>query len=373
MARIFGGRRTGRRHTEPRRRIAVEPEGEGEGDPHEQIAREPVGPPSPAFECDWQEQRLRIEVFIRDAHHNGGPLDGVLVRLAKAEAEVTQGVADAGEVSFDSLPPGEYEIILPGIDASLCTHELAELHGQGFSGEPMWDEASELPMVSSLAVESGDCLASLAFELGTTLQAMTEANEDIETPHMLRPGAEITVPEIEPFTVRIPAGQRCVVAVKVPRVVLRLFMKTYGLQTRAGVPFELQVFDDDWSELDGCRAGTTGNDGLIEVPTQASARYARLFLRPEGGETEHYSLAIGELEPSDSPSGLRARLNDLAFYCGDDPPPPEAMETDEDDQEEPPDDPALQAALESFAFCRNLADDPERAELEGAVVRQYGS
>src|SRR5690606_15658357 len=115
MARIFGGRRVGRRHTEQRRSIEVEPEGESELDPDEEIARESVDPPSPKVDCKRREQLLRIEILIREA--DGGPLDGVLVRLAKAEDETTQDVTEDGEVSFGGLRPRSYQIILPGIDA----------------------------------------------------------------------------------------------------------------------------------------------------------------------------------------------------------------------------------------------------------------
>src|SRR5690606_34883767 len=150
-----------------------------------------------------------------------------------------------------------------------------------------------------------------------------------------------------------------------PRVLLRLYMETYGLEARPGVPFRLQVFDDDWTELDGSE-GTTGDRGLIEVSTQASARHARLRLQPEDGEIEQYNLAIGELEPSDSDYGLRARLNDLAFYCGDEPPPSSGMEID--DQV----DPALQAALDAFARSFDLGEDPERDALEEAIRSNFG-
>src|SRR5690606_33325638 len=156
------------------------------------------------------------------------------------------------EVSFGGLRPRSYQIILPGIDAKLCTLELDRLkYSQIVDSEPMWTEPEDPLTVSEVDAESGDCLASLAFEFGTSLDAMIAANSEIDDPHLLTPGMEITVPEIEPFTSQVSAGRRFIITVAVPRVLLRLYMETYGLEARPGVPFRLQVFDDDWTELDG--------------------------------------------------------------------------------------------------------------------------
>lgn len=63
--------------------------------------------------------------------------------------------------------------------------------------------------------------------------------------------------------------------------------------------------------------GETDGDGKIDVPIDAQIKLARLTLEPDTLHERTIDLKIGYLEPIDSPSGVRQRLNNLGFSPGE--------------------------------------------------------
>lgn len=107
---------------------------------------------------------------------------------------------------------------------------------------------------------------------------------------------------------------------------------------RANVPFVLEV--------DGkLIKGQTDNDGRIEIPIPPNARSGNLILEPGTVNETSIPLMLGHLQPLTEISGVKNRLINLGFDCGD--------ITDEMN-------PQLEAALGAF-------QDKHKLEVTGKV------
>ncbi len=79
---------------------------------------------------------------------------------------------------------------------------------------------------------------------------------------------------------------------------------------RADVPYVL--------DIDGVRQeGTTDADGRIEAPIPGNARRGKLILNPGTEEEETIELRLGAVGPITELSGVKQRLHNLTFDCGD--------------------------------------------------------
>ncbi len=83
-------------------------------------------------------------------------------------------------------------------------------------------------------------------------------------------------------------------------------------QPREGAPYRL--------EIDGrvVRKGRTDAHGLIDVPIPAGAKKGTLVLDPDTAREDEIPLLLGRLNPMDTVSGVKQRLNNLGFCCGED-------------------------------------------------------
>lgn len=79
---------------------------------------------------------------------------------------------------------------------------------------------------------------------------------------------------------------------------------------RAGVPYLLNV-DGELTE------GETGDDGAIEFSIPPDGQLARVTLHPTTPQTETYAFRIGHLNPVSGISGVKQRLANLGFDCGE--------------------------------------------------------
>jgi hypothetical protein len=78
----------------------------------------------------------------------------------------------------------------------------------------------------------------------------------------------------------------------------------------ANVPYRIQI-DDQRTE------GQTDGEGRIEVSIPPNAREATLTLHPGTEQQRVIPLQLGHLDPLDTVPGVKARLGNLGFECGD--------------------------------------------------------
>lgn len=162
-------------------------------------------------------------------------------------------------------------------------------------------------------VAQGECLETIAARHGWLAQALWDQPENAALKqqrgdmHCLLPGDVVEVPSRRPRDepVRTDGVGRFQLAVTVPTLRLRL---QDGAEPRKGEAYRLEYDDGQVHE------GTTDGDGWVEQPLPVSVRKAVLVLR-DGAE--RYALAVGELDPADTPSGAQGRLRSLGYYFGE--------------------------------------------------------
>lgn len=166
--------------------------------------------------------------------------------------------------------------------------------------------------MSTHRVRQGECLETIAATYGWLPKSLWEQPENDalrelrRDPHCLLPGDVVQVPTRRPRDEPVPTDGvgRFQLVVTQPRLRVRLWADD---EPRAGEAYRLEY--DDGQVLEG---GTDG-DGWVDQPLPVAVRKATLVLR--NGDEQH-ELAVGELDPADTPSGAQARLYNLGVYFG---------------------------------------------------------
>ena len=164
--------------------------------------------------------------------------------------------------------------------------------------------------MSTYNVRQGDCISSIADELGLKWEAVWNHGNNAslrakrKDPNVLYPGDEVYVPdrEIKELSRNTDQKHKFVKKGEPTKLKLRL-LDDY--QPRAGVKYQL--------EIDGvAKSGTTDSNGFITEMIPAGARSGRLLVG-QGSTKDYYDLRLGELDPLETEEGIRGRLIDLGF------------------------------------------------------------
>lgn len=161
-------------------------------------------------------------------------------------------------------------------------------------------------------VSAGDSIPSLAHDNGHFWETLWDHPENAElkakrkNPNILAPGDEVYIP---PIRVKdFPGGTDQRHSFKRKGVPAKLKMQLFLMgEPRRNEPYTL-VLDDEIIK------GTTDGDGNLEHFIKPNSRGGVLKLN---GGKEEYPVRVGHLNPIDTISGIKQRLNNLGFYCGD--------------------------------------------------------
>jgi N-acetylmuramoyl-L-alanine amidase len=178
-----------------------------------------------------------------------------------------------------------------------------------------------VPTVHTVA--AGDCLYSIGklyrFPTWETIYDAPD-NEDFKKarpdPNVIYPGDQLVIPDLEPSTKSVACGTDLnhKFQVKLPHFLFRVKVKDEDDKPITGKKFRLEIGDDQFD-------GTTDGDGIVQqrIPVdQTSARLWVFFTSDEeNGENLMWDVGIGYLDPSDTLEGVKERLNNLGFVCGD--------------------------------------------------------
>ncbi|MEZ4294809.1 MAG: LysM domain-containing protein [Polyangiaceae bacterium] len=169
-------------------------------------------------------------------------------------------------------------------------------------------------------VRQGECLASIGARYGVSRQAIWDdpGNDSLrerrKSPHVLKPGDDLTIPDKESRDDEVPTGAMHTFEVDIEPVHLRLALKTGGGDPLASKRYRLEI-----GSL--VREGQTDGDGKLEeeIPPEAEQGTLTLFLTGEDdGPRRVLPLRIGHLDPLDDKQGLRSRLTNLGLHAPDD-------------------------------------------------------
>jgi hypothetical protein len=239
-------------------------------------------------------------------------------------------------------------------------------------------------MAEDYTVKKGDCISSLAFERGLLWETVWNHpnNASLKSqrpdPNILQPGDIVHLPDKQPKTVDKPTEKRHPFVRKGVPAKLRLKILQDQLpeapdqdQSQQALSQHFTGEDPDTSStsekqtpranvpyvvvIDGKSTnGTTDGSGMVQLSIPPNAKSGRLTLDPGTLTETVINLNLGWLDPVENVSGVKQRLANLGFDCGD------------QSNDETPD---FQAALEAYQESRGLEatgdlDDATRNQLK---------
>jgi N-acetylmuramoyl-L-alanine amidase len=159
-------------------------------------------------------------------------------------------------------------------------------------------------------VKAGECIASIAHELGVPLEALVQANAVLEAERgelgILAAGDVVNVPFISPKTERVDgSGSHRIRLHRAVNPVTIRFTRMSG-QPRPAEPVVLEIdgFDEEQTR-------TTDADGCATFMIPARARTGRVLL---GDNRFAMPVTFGDLDPLSTVRGVQSRLKHLGYY-----------------------------------------------------------
>jgi len=203
-------------------------------------------------------------------------------------------------------------------------------------------------MATEHKVRQGECISSIAARYGLFPETIWDdpANADLKgrrgAPHILAPGDVVIVPDKrckeeaggteqrhrfrrkgvpamlrlrfvkepdlppdeQPDIVVVESGKNSITEDPDPR------SQAHEDEPRANAPYILDI-DGELQE------GTTDADGILEVPVSGGAREARVIFDSGTEHEQEYHFTLGHLNPISEVVGVKQRLANLTFECGD--------------------------------------------------------
>lgn len=170
-------------------------------------------------------------------------------------------------------------------------------------------------------VKQGDCISSIAFENDLFPDTIWNHPDNAELkrkrkdPNALYPGDEVIIPGKELKEESCSAEQKhCFRRKGVPEK-LRIQFLDEDQDPRGGIPYILEIktkSGDPFPLIEG----ETDNDGYLEEAIPPDAHTGELTLG-EGADEEVIEIMLGHLDPIDTISGIKARLNNMGYECGE--------------------------------------------------------
>lgn len=185
-------------------------------------------------------------------------------------------------------------------------------------------------------VQPGDCLSSIAYSSGHFWETIwndpvnAELKAKRRDPHLLLPGDRVEIPPLWTKEVAAATEKRHKFRLKGVPSVLRLQLM-HEPERRWEIDDDGQLVQPEESREDkpcantryilnvegSCHEGMTDSEGRIQVKVSPAAKWATLILEPGTPKEEHIPLLIGALCPSNEMAGVKQRLANLGFECGE--------------------------------------------------------
>lgn len=291
-----------------------------------------IGPTDSIVPCPHQaanptepaQQKQRIEVMVLGPQHN--PLNAIAVVLSKPSGEQLKSItAVNGKCAFEGLEPGAYEVCLSELDQD-CWQLLKQtsLGEKAISeGSASWQPAAAPQESQGVPheVKQGECIAKLAFNFGLAPDTIWNHPKNAKLKaarkelHILNPKDVVFIPPKTLKKLSVNSGERIELQQQNALEKLRIRFLHYDDTPRTGLPFLVSIKtskNDIWPDAQG----KTDGAGFVIVDVPPNATFAEIILG-EGGRQEIHEFDLGFVNPIDTVSGVKARLNNLGFECGE--------------------------------------------------------
>lgn len=195
-------------------------------------------------------------------------------------------------------------------------------------------------------VRPGDCMSSIAFEHGFFPETLWDHNKELKQKRKKMNHLEsddiVNIPEKEEKEESAATEQKHRFRKK--GVPAKLKLKIYKLSvpesdgeqsttqedasqtdTQFEEPHETaEIEEEPWTDcpftlvIDGEPfEGTTDGEGFLEIFIPPNASQGTLIMNPDESDRKTYSLRLGTLGSADEIVGMKRRLSNLGFDCGD--------------------------------------------------------
>lgn len=291
-----------------------------------------IGPTDSIVPCPQQaanstepaQQKQRIEVHVLGPQHN--PLNAIAVVLSKPSGEQLKSItAVNGQCAFEGLEPGAYEVCLSELDQD-CWQLLKQtsLGERAISeGSASWQPAAAPKESQGVPheVKQGECIAKLAFNFGLAPDTIwshpknAKLKADRKELHILNPKDVVFIPPKTLKKLPVHSGERIELQQQSALEKLRIRFLHYDDTPRTNLPFLVSIKtskNDVWPDAQG----KTDGAGFVIVDVPPNATFAEIILG-EGEGQEIHEFNLGFVDSIDTASGVKARLNNLGFECGE--------------------------------------------------------
>ncbi len=178
-------------------------------------------------------------------------------------------------------------------------------------------------MAYTYKVKQGDCISSIAYKYNFFPKTIWDHPDNAEikklrkNPNALFPGDEIVIPDKELKEEQCQAEQKHSFKRKGVPEKLRIQFLTGDEDDdapRKGIPYTLDITTKSGRSVPQIK-GKTDNKGFLEEDIPPDAYKGKVVL-DEGEDEEVHEYLLGHIDPIDTISGVRARLENLGFDCG---------------------------------------------------------
>ena len=161
-------------------------------------------------------------------------------------------------------------------------------------------------------VRQGECLSSIAYDYGFTIESLLNFPENREIKerrdsNVLNPGDIIVVPDKSIQQYSATTGSKHRFVRKNEPELVRIEFLEYG-EPRSNENYHMLIDGEH-------RVGVLDSDGVMAERISPDAKELKVSFG-DGDEEELVEFALGALDPVDTTSGVQARLLNLGFHCG---------------------------------------------------------
>ncbi len=174
-------------------------------------------------------------------------------------------------------------------------------------------------------VKQGDCISSIAFAYDLFPKTIWDHPDNAELkklrkdPNALFPGDSVVIPEKQLKEEDCQAEQKHRFRRKGVPEKLRIQLLTGAEEDdapRKSIPYTLDITTKSGRPVPQ-KKGKTDNNGYLDESILPDALKGKIVL-DEGEDEEVYEIMLGHIDPIDTPSGIKARLENLGYECGED-------------------------------------------------------
>ena len=295
---------------------------------------QPVG--ATTMPCPHTQKELKEVIKVKVVGEDGVGLGDIALQLSRDDKQALTGkTAPDGVYAFKGLEPGNYQLSLPELDKDawkeLQTQPLLEDEAKS-SSVASWQSppSSKMEAEKTHIIQQGECVGKIAEVYGFFPKTIWNYGKNAELKklrhdnmYILFEKDQVVIPAKRQKTHAVAAGDALTIHRQGVPEHLHIRFLHHDETPRVGVPYVVNIKIGAGESM-AAICGTTDAAGFVRATIPPRAVFADIYLGEER-EQEIYEFNLGYVNPIDTLSGVKARLNNLGYDSG--------KETDEIDEQ----------------------------------------